>query len=581
LFSFFFGDFTTIRSVARLVCQTQLAQPGTDGSPGDDGTNGELVDGKRKREVLEVRRIVRSLMVAMLPLAVVVMLAVGSTMTTAVQLTTTALIIGSTFVPNPSPHYMTIMSRNFINPFYGAPDRAVPVHTPAQFWPLAGVNPVRFDFNSLTFDESVHGGVKSLEATIAAQPAGEPLIVLGYSQSTRIASIAKQNLVAKHGDDFDAYPDISFSLVANLGKPNGGILQRGAILGSIPITIPIFGITFGGATATNSPVNPNDPDDHALKTKDITVMYDGVADHPVYLNPLTLANAVAGFLYYHHLVDGENLDIRYQGSTGDTDYYIIPTEIVPILVPLANVGVPRPVLLALDEPLRVMIETTGFRRDIPAGQPTPYGLVPPINPVTFAANLLTSVPVGLDDAYESMGRGRPFGTEPSGPYGVGGPPLPDPPSRTTPASGAPKPLLQQADPVAEFSDGDECSREVGALPSQAVGPPARRAGGQTAEATDYDKAETAASEDAEGSTADDSSTTDESSTQEVTRTGPLSSIVRGPLGSDPPSGLSEIGRPRLLALEPNLPAHQRGVADTDHAEHDHVEDPRARDVSPV
>lgn len=46
----------------------------------------------------------------------------------------------------------------------------------------------------------------------------------------------------------------------------------------------------------------------------------------------------------------------------------------------------------------------------------------------FVVNLIKSIPVGIDNALEELGVGRLLGSTPSGPYGVGGPPLPPPPT---------------------------------------------------------------------------------------------------------------------------------------------------------
>ncbi|MDT5280164.1 MAG: hypothetical protein QOJ20_1359, partial [Mycobacterium sp.] len=91
----------------------------------------------------------------------------------------------------------------------------------------------------------------------------------------------------------------------------------------------------------------------------------------------------------------------YQGSAGDTDYFVIDSGIVPILRPLASLGVP-----------------------------VQASLLPHVNPITFAINLIKSIPVGIDNALEELGVGRALGTTPSGPYGVGGPQLPAPPVTT-------------------------------------------------------------------------------------------------------------------------------------------------------
>jgi hypothetical protein len=83
----------------------------------------------------------------------------------------------------------------------------------------------------------------------------------------------------------------------------------------------------------------------------------------------------------------------------------------------------------MDEPFRVMIETA-FRRDLGPGVPVQASLLPAVNPITFAINLIGSIPVGIDNALEELGVGRTLGTTASGPYGVGGPPLPAPPMST-------------------------------------------------------------------------------------------------------------------------------------------------------
>lgn len=403
-----------------------------------------------------MRIAMHSLRVAILGLAMVLVLAVGWMTPPAVRLVATALIMGPTLVPNPGNHYMNLMTDNYITPYFGRPTSRVPVHTPAQLWPIASTDPLTFDWNALTFDQSVAGGLASLKDVVAAQPSTQPLVIVGYSQSTRTGTAYKKELIAQYGDDFAAYPDIGFVLVSNLNKPNGGILERGAILPFFSLTIPIFGITFDGATPTNSPVDPSDSTDHALHTVDFSVLYDGVSDAPVYVNPLTALNALLGFFYLHDYPPRTADGPFYQGSKGDTDYYIYrSTDLLPILRPLEDYGIPRPLLLALDEPLRVVIETTGYRRDVNPGEPTPFGLVPIINPITFAWNLIQSIPVGLDNAFEDLGSGRPFGTQPSGPFGVGGPALPDPPALpVTPVTPAPVELQSLSATVDSDAPGD-------------------------------------------------------------------------------------------------------------------------------
>jgi hypothetical protein len=104
-------------------------------------------------------------------------------------------------------------------------------------------------------------------------------------------------------------------------------------------------------------------------------------------------------------------------------------------MPLEQLGVPSPIVRFLDTVTRVAVEDA-YLRGVNPGVPTVASLLPIGNPISLALNLLAAVPVGIDDALQEMGFGRPLGTTPAGPYGVGGPPLPDPPSVTGTASGS-------------------------------------------------------------------------------------------------------------------------------------------------
>jgi hypothetical protein len=354
-----------------------------------------------------MRRAWRSLVLVVLCIGGVVLAALSNTVTSLVpMLAATALVMGGTFNPRPDQSYVDNQTSRYIVGFFDVDGQPKPVNTPEEFFPFNG---------TMTFDESVARGVQDLDDQMRPY-AGESIVILGYSQSTRIASIKKRNLIEEHGSDFDSYPDVSFVLVSNVNKGNGGILKR-----FDGITIPFLGVTMDGATSTNSPENPHVDGDYALDTKDITYLHDGWSDFPIYPgNLLALANAIAGIEYLHSTYPTvENPQLTPQGSYGDTDYYVIETDIVPLLIPLERAGVPRPILLAVDEPLRVMIEA-GYRRDINPGQPTPAYLIPIGNPISLTANLVRSVPVGIDDALDDIGLGRALGTSPSGPYGVGG-----------------------------------------------------------------------------------------------------------------------------------------------------------------
>jgi hypothetical protein len=406
-----------------------------------------------------MRVFTRSLCATLMALLGAVVLTTSWSMTTAVQLqAATALIMGGRGhplgPPTDQPPFVTAYLNNAVNSYINpaaaagtgtsAADNAVAVIYPAEFFPISG---------SLTFDQSVAIGRANLHNCLEANaacnfnndPAVDPqvgsdppqptdtFIVFGYSESAVIASLVKQDLIDNHqpGD-----PSTSFVLVANAMRPNGGILERGQ---GLP-TIPFFGITFYGATPTNSPVvndggTPGDPTDdtYLYPTVDVAQQYDGLGgDFPVRpLNLLATFNALAGFVFLHGNVVNRPLgDAKFQGTMGDTTYYLFTTDTLPILMPLAAIGVPSPIIRLLDAPLRVLIEDA-YARDVNPGTPTPASILPIGNPITLALKLLASIPVAIDDALEELGVGRALGTTAAGPFGVGGPVLPPPPATTT------------------------------------------------------------------------------------------------------------------------------------------------------
>jgi hypothetical protein len=359
-------------------------------------------------------------------------------------LATTALIMGGTghpladpkggsYAPSEDPAwvdaYAAAVRNNYLEPTKGDRDDAaddyklVAVYTPEEFSPVSGTK---------TFDDSVAEGADNLDGCMTTagcashtvlEPTGDSTeyVIVGYSQSSRIASLEKQRLIDEYGDDWSKAPDVSFLLLANPNRPNGGVLMR-----FHGMSIPFMGITMDGASPTDSCDAQNDCH---LPTVDVAQQYDALGgDFPIYpLNPLATANSLAAYALLHGNVPyaGMNGDIVDQGQFGDTHYYLIGSDLLPLLMPLETVGVPRAALLAVDEPLRVLVESA-YRRDISPGAPTPAYLIPVINPVSLAVNFVAAVPIGIDDAFEYSGAGRPLGTDaPTHPFGPGGGPAED------------------------------------------------------------------------------------------------------------------------------------------------------------
>lgn len=279
----------------------------------------------------------------------------------------------------------------------------------------------------MTFDKSVAVGranlndcVRGAACTVTDFPytvtasrvvADAQYLIYAYSESATIASQQKLDLIAHPVD-----AAVNFMLLANPNRPNGGILER-----FVGAYIPVLGVTFSGATATYSPMPK------PLTTVDIARQYDGWSDFPTNpLNLLSVANAMLGTILVHGNYFGVGTP-RLQGQYQDTTYYLIPTPIAPLLTPLTWIPVVgRPLAIALDAPLRVLVET-GYDRTTNPGQPTParYLYLPDL--ICAAIAFAVAIPTGWDDAISYLAGNpalRPFHTvKPTSPYGVGGPPV--------------------------------------------------------------------------------------------------------------------------------------------------------------
>jgi PE-PPE domain len=114
-----------------------------------------------------------------------------------------------------------------------------------------------------------------------------------------------------------------------------------------------------------------------------------------------------------------------QGQYGDTQYYLITSERLPILLPLQTAGVPSAALALPDAILRVWIEDA-YVRDQSPGEHVQFQLIPIGDPIGLIGNTLGAIPVGIDDTFQqATGPGstlRPLGTaDVYRPFGVGGP----------------------------------------------------------------------------------------------------------------------------------------------------------------
>lgn len=297
-----------------------------------------------------------------------------------------ALIIGGSGSPIPPDWYIPRLFEKFLAPNGFADYLTKPLVTPEGLYPIySGVK-------SLPFDPSVAEGVQILNEAIKDEiAAGHRVVVSGVSQSATIATLEMRN-IANGSLGFQPTPDqLAFVLTGDPSNPNGGLLARGDLpIGSHP-TIPSLGITFSGAT----------PSDTDIPTFIYTREYDGFADFPRYpLNFVSSLNAVAGIMYTHP--DYQNLDPAQiaaaiklptsEGYDGATTYYMIPTEQLP-LAQLIEAFAGKPLADLLEPDLRVLANL-GYGPDphigwseSPADVATPFGLFPSIDSAQFATIL--------------------------------------------------------------------------------------------------------------------------------------------------------------------------------------------------
>jgi PPE-repeat protein len=300
----------------------------------------------------------------------------------------TALLMGGTGL-GPLPRLSSVTTaEQFITPTH--PNYIAQfLVTPEKLFPLTGLN-------SLTLDQSVAQGVTNLNnAIMAQQAAGNHMVVFGGSQSAVIATVEMRYLETLPAGVRPATDALSFVLIANPDRPDGGLLAR------MPgFSIPGLGFTFYGPTPTN-----------AYPTIDYAVQYDGAADFPKYpIDIFADANAVAGFLFvhpaYNHVTPAQIASgVIEPVSPADTQttYILIPSQNLPLLDPLRAIPlVGNPMADLVQPDLRVLVEL-GYDRAAFQDVPTTFGLFPHIDQATVASELQQGAVQGIHDALADVG----------------------------------------------------------------------------------------------------------------------------------------------------------------------------------
>jgi hypothetical protein len=247
-----------------------------------------------------------------------------------------ALIMGGTGMPDPTQAYIDEVTDFFLQPNFPGYE-PVGLQTPEEAFPIYGL---------LSGYESVAQGVADLNTAITQTYAGDNLVIFGVSQSALIASLEEQQLAANPPADLG---QLHFALLAGPDNPMGGLFERFAGLDNPVVNYALY------------PPSPTD----LFPTDIYTGEYDGVSDFPDDLsNLLSVANAIAGTEYVH--LGYEDLTMEQVqsavllGQTGQTDFYMIPTTVLPILEPLYSSGESGKELADLLQPDLQVIVNMGY-----------------------------------------------------------------------------------------------------------------------------------------------------------------------------------------------------------------------------
>lgn len=231
-------------------------------------------------------------------------------------------------------------------------------------------------------------GVSDLQLALSGV-VGQPTIVFGYSQGARVVA----GWMRTYGTTSTApsADQLSFVLVGNPGRKYGG---------------------------SNKPWGKNQmTPDSQYQVIDVARQYDLAADRPDRYQLLAMANAYAGMVQLHG--DYKNVDLyspdNYVWTEGTTTYVFVPTEHLPILQGLRDVGL-SDLADKLEGPMRAKIEkaydrsylppTPGWPPSVPTPTPVPSPQPDPTSESSTSATG-TSGTSGASESETSVASGTP------------------------------------------------------------------------------------------------------------------------------------------------------------------------------
>jgi hypothetical protein len=226
-----------------------------------------------------------------------------------------------------------------------------------------------FDYviGGMPYDSSQMEGVAALERAIRGVDSGSKVVVVGYSASAGV--VTKQLRVLQdrreQGLSAPSPDDLSFVVMGNPNRPNGGILSR---LAGLYVPRPV-GATFDGPTPTT---------DYQLL--DVSWQYDPISDLPLHpFNALADVNALVAFLtrhsFYYDADPTDPASVLSDVTVGNTRYLTLKREHLPVLEPLYAIGILNPILDAVEPALRYVIDLA-YDRTVSPGVPMPLRATP-------------------------------------------------------------------------------------------------------------------------------------------------------------------------------------------------------------
>lgn len=361
---------------------------------------------------MHATRMLKATSTAVVAVVAAVLLALVPTISAGIHLLTSTLLVmggndnpagltpkmqqqlgGNPYYPDPSPSVFKPVGtfgdgyidtvNNAASPFFGWDFNLVE-------WPAQIKVPIHGQWAyEPAQQQGVHNIDGAIQSTLPTLAPGDQLVAFGYSSSANVMVREMRQLINQPGGP-SATDTLSFFLMGNPNRPNGGIMQR------FPgLYIPLLDIRLDGSTPVDTP----------YQVTDISWEYDTASDFPNYpINLLADLNTlIAGPLLHGNYYPADfNGPRAFPDTTiGNITYITLKPPHLPLLMPLYLIGFPK-ALLDLVEPTLTVLVDWGYNRNIGPGTPRTAQLIPRINPCTAVVDLAQSVVQGVQNFIDDL-----------------------------------------------------------------------------------------------------------------------------------------------------------------------------------